>query len=290
MQHAAIIGGGEIGRAIKTLAIAAGNGARIYDIDPARADSDRTDILSRAAAVFVCVPSRALPAVLSWLPAATAIGIPIIALTKGVGDDGLLPVEALGNVFDPARIGFLGGPLLAEEIQKGLPVRGIIAGASAIRTATRGLLASPRCGIEESGDVVGASACGVLKNIYAVLVGIAAALGLGDNARGALIAGIVREMEMITEHLGGEPATARGLAGIGDLVATSSSQYSRHVTAAAALVRGEMRADTEGIASVTPLMRRLEDAYTDAAFLRTLHAIIEDVASASKLIREHVVG
>lgn len=90
-----------------------------------------------------------------------------------------------------------------------------------------------------SNDVIGVEAGGAIKNPIAVISGIATGLGLGENARAALISRGVREIVMITETLGGKKETAYGLSGIGDLIVTASSMNSRNFKAGLKLGQGE---------------------------------------------------
>lgn len=90
-----------------------------------------------------------------------------------------------------------------------------------------------------SSDVIGVETGGAIKNPIAVISGVATGLGLGENARAALISRGVREIVMITETLGGNKETAYGLSGIGDLIVTASSMNSRNFKAGLRLGQGE---------------------------------------------------
>src|SRR5262249_39125230 len=90
-------------------------------------------------------------------------------------------------------------------------------------------------------DVVGVGVGGALKNVVAVATGIADGLGLGENARAALVTRGLAEITRLAAALGGEPATLAGLAGLGDLVLTSTGTLSRNRALGMALARGEWR-------------------------------------------------
>jgi glycerol-3-phosphate dehydrogenase (NAD(P)+) len=100
----------------------------------------------------------------------------------------------------------------------------------------------------------------VLKNIYAVALGVADGLGLSENEKGWIAAVAIKEMEDVAAFLKADPAVVLGAGGVGDLIATGYSEYSRNHGIGAEIARtGICKLQGEGIASLPPLLRRIEE-------------------------------
>jgi glycerol-3-phosphate dehydrogenase (NAD(P)+) len=111
----------------------------------------------------------------------------------------------------------------------------------------RELFAGTSLYLEHSTDIAGISWCAVLKNVYAILFGVADEMGLGDNTRGYLAVAAVDELERIVAGLGGLPDTPRQLAGLGDLITTATSAGSHHHEVGRRLARGQEALMGEGV-------------------------------------------
>jgi len=141
--------------------------------------------------------------------------------------------QALAGVFD-VPVGALSGPSFADEVSLGVPTAIVLAlpltvseeRAKALQTQ----LASEKLRIYLSRDVLGTELCGALKNVLAIAAGLVDGLGLGYNARAALITRGLAEMSRLVEVLGGQPSTVMGLAGMGDLLLTATGPQSRNRT------------------------------------------------------------
>lgn len=133
----------------------------------------------------------------------------------------------------------LSGPTHAEEVAKSLPTACVLAGEdpSLVKEIQEKLML-PEFRVYTSQDVVGVEIGGALKNVIAIATGIADGLGYGDNARGALITRGLAEMARLGVKLGANPLTFAGLSGMGDLIATCCSNYSRNRNAGIALAKG----------------------------------------------------
>ena len=126
------------------------------------------------------------------------------------------------------RVGCLAGPNLAREIAEKKPAATVVASHfdEVIKMGEK-LLKNDRFLIYGSNDLIGIELCGVLKNIIAVGAGTIAGLGLGDNSNALFISRGLVEMVHIGKALGGNASAFLGLAGVGDLIATSASNFSR---------------------------------------------------------------
>lgn len=173
-----------------------------------------------------------------------------VSIAKGLDDQGRTAARALTQALGAAApIAVLYGPMISEEIRAGRPA---FAQAGAARAESfdrlRDLFAGTSLYLEHTTDIEGISWSAVLKNVYAILFGVADELGLGDNMRGYLATAAMHELERIVAGLGGSAGAAHRLAGLGDLITTATSQGSRHHELGCRLVRGETAAlEGEGV-------------------------------------------
>lgn len=214
-----------------------------------RVERDLLKAVADRALVVFAVPSKALPEVAKAASAAIAPGAVLVSTTKGLAADSNKPMtdvlaEQLGN---DSRIAVLSGPSFAREVMMGLPTAVTMA-AHQIETAKR---AAAFFHIDEfrvytSTDVIGVEYGGVLKNVFALAVGIADGLGMGSNARAALLCRGLAEMQRFTLAMGGEQSSVTGLSGLGDLLLTATGDLSRNRQVGLRLGRGEKLADILG--------------------------------------------
>jgi glycerol-3-phosphate dehydrogenase (NAD(P)+) len=167
---------------------------------------------------------------------------PLVWLCKGFEQgSGDLPHQiAQATLGDQARFGALSGPSFAEEVARGLPCALTLASreaAFAREAAT--LLHGGRMRVYYSTDLVGVEVGGAVKNIMAIAAGISDGLGLGLNARAALITRGLAEITRLGTALGGKPETFMGLAGAGDLILTATGDLSRNRRVGLELARGK---------------------------------------------------
>lgn len=194
-----------------------------------------------AAHLLLVVPSHAFRATLEALKS----GIPAEAIvawaTKGLEPaTGRLLSQVATEVLGGNRaLGVISGPTFAKEVAQGLPTAITVAARDAVTAeAIATWLRSERVRVYTSTDLVGVELGGAIKNVLAIATGICDGLGLGANARAALITRGLVEMRRLTEALGGKPETVMGLAGIGDLVLTCTDNQSRNRQVGLALGKG----------------------------------------------------
>ena len=166
---------------------------------------------------------------------------PLLWLCKGLeAGSGLLPHQVIAEVWPGAASGALSGPSFAQEVAAGLPVALTIASRQAeVAQAAVEAFHHGAARIYRSADVVGVEVAGALKNIMAIATGISDGLGLGLNARAALLTRGLAEIGRFGAALGAQPETFMGLAGVGDLVLTCTGDLSRNRRVGLALGRGE---------------------------------------------------
>jgi glycerol-3-phosphate dehydrogenase (NAD(P)+) len=195
--------------------------------------------LADAELACVAVPSRAFREVVASLEG----GSPVLSLTKGLDPASGL---RLSEVVRGRPVAVLSGPNHAEEIARCLPAAAVIASEDgALAVELQHALMSPRFRVYVNSDLVGIELCAASKNVIALAAGGVDGWGFGDNAKAALITRGLAEMARLGEACGARAETFAGLAGMGDLVATCYSGYSRNRRAGELIARGHTAEEAE---------------------------------------------
>ena len=197
----------------------------------------------------VAAPVAALRALCADMRAAHAIPAHLIWLCKGFeADSQLLPHQVVSAVLgEHSSCGALSGPSFAREVASGLPVALTVASGSAVcRERAVQAFHHAAMRIYTGDDVVGVEVGGAVKNVLAIATGIADGLGLGFNARAALITRGLAEMSRLGVALGGRAETFTGLTGLGDLILTATGGLvaqsdRRHATGSGTVARRDPR-------------------------------------------------
>ena len=254
MTRCAVIGAGAWGTALADLLARNGNDVRIwaYEWDVVEAInrshenrrflkgskldqrvtaySDVAESLDGAELVTVVTPSHVMRSILSGAKASFNSSVPVIVATKGIEADSLaLMTDVVSSEIAGATVVALSGPSFATEVVNRQPTAVVVAssdqGAAKLAQDT---FSSLQFRTYTHADVVGVEIGGALKNVIAVATGVAEGLGLGFNARAALITRGLAEMTRLGTKLGAEASTLSGLAGLGDLVLTCTGALSRN--------------------------------------------------------------
>lgn len=240
--------------------------------DSIRVTNDLGESVRDCQLVILAVPSHVFRAVAGQVIPCLPQGIPVLSVTKGIEEGSLRRMgEILAELLSPTAkhsVAVLSGPTFAKEVAQGQPTAAVVASCSLdLATRLQDLLATPSFRLYTNSDVVGVELGGALKNVMAIATGISDGLGLGENARAALITRGLAEMSRLGLALGADPLTFTGLAGLGDLVLTCTGSLSRNRRVGLELGRGrslkeivgEMRMVAEGVkttASALALARR----------------------------------
>jgi glycerol-3-phosphate dehydrogenase (NAD(P)+) len=207
-----------------------------------RATSDAADALAGACTVLLAVPSQTLRANLGDWTGHIGDDVTLVSLAKGVELDSLMRmsqvvVQVTGA--DPSRVAVVSGPNLASEIVAEQPAATVVACSDSGRAvALQRALATGYFRPYTNSDVIGAEVGGACKNVIALASGMAAGVGLGENTAAAIITRGLAEIMRLGIALGAKPTTLAGLAGVGDLVATCTSPFSRNRSFGERLGRG----------------------------------------------------
>jgi len=266
----AIVGGGSWGTALAIHLARSAGGVRLWAREPEVVEGIRTrrrspwylsdleipsgvdattevaEAVRGASLVVVVVPSEFFAATLKSVgPLSDAV--PIVTATKGFDPERHLRMsEVVGEQFPHARVAALSGPTFAREVALGRPTAAVIASRDdALAGELQKRLGAREFRLYANRDVVGVETGGALKNVMAIATGLVDGLGLGENARAALITRGLAEMTRLAVALGAMSATLAGLAGLGDLVLTCTGSLSRNRQLGIALTRGETVAAVE---------------------------------------------
>ncbi|MBC2670678.1 NAD(P)H-dependent glycerol-3-phosphate dehydrogenase [Novosphingobium piscinae] len=194
--------------------------------------------LADCAALLVVVPAQFLAGVVAGLPAPPR---DLVLCAKGIeAGSGRLMAEVAAAAAPGAEIAVLSGPTFAHEVAAGLPTAVTLAcgGGEAQWHRLAPLVSRRTLRPYYSDDVIGAEIGGAIKNVLAIACGVVEGLGLGQNARAALIARGYAEMLRFGQAKGARAETLAGLCGLGDLVLTCSSSSSRNFSLGQALGEG----------------------------------------------------
>ncbi|MFT7623505.1 MAG: glycerol-3-phosphate dehydrogenase (NAD(P)+) [Myxococcota bacterium] len=263
----AVIGAGAWGTALATVLVEAGHDTVIWAFEPEVAATIRGEQSNP-----IYLPDIALPAaldatsdlseavrgrelILSVVPAQhtrrvteqwAAHALPdaiVVTASKGIElGSGKLLNDVFAEVLQPgqvARLAYLSGPSFAREVATGKPTVVVCAAADeSVAETVQHAFARPTFRTYRSTDVVGVEVGGALKNVIAIATGMCDGMGLGHNARAAVITRGLVELTRMAVKLGADPITMMGLAGMGDLVLTCTGDLSRNRTFGKALGQG----------------------------------------------------
>jgi glycerol-3-phosphate dehydrogenase (NAD(P)+) len=180
-------------------------------------------------------------------------GVPLVSCSKGIDLDQLAtPSQLWQRRLGPIPLLVLSGPNLAKELQQGLPAASVLAsldGELAGRLQTE--LSGESLRLYTNKDPIGTEISGALKNVMALAAGIADGLNLGANAKASLLCRGLAEIGVVLKGFGGQAETLYGLAGLGDLLATSYSPLSRNYRCGLLLAEGRSEKDAIAALAVT---------------------------------------
>ncbi|MEP2734679.1 MAG: NAD(P)H-dependent glycerol-3-phosphate dehydrogenase [Erythrobacter sp.] len=233
--------------------------------------------------ILAVTPAQHLGSVLAGLPSSPR---DLLLCSKGIeAGTGRLMNEVAKAASPESDIAVLSGPTFAHEVADGLPTAVTLAcgGGEAQWDRISGNIARPAFRPYYSDDVTGAEIGGSIKNVLAIACGVVDGLGLGQNARAALIARGYAEMLRFGDAMGARAETLAGLCGLGDLVLTCSSTSSRNFSLGKALGEGgkasDLMADRRTVAEgahTAPVLHALaQDKAIPMPIVAAVHAILE---------------
>lgn len=257
-----------------------------------RATADLEEAVRSADLLVMGVPSVGFRSTLEAVQPYLRPWVPVVSLSKGLEVDTRLRMTQIIEQVLPGRpVGLLTGPNLAKEILAGHAAASVIAMDDRnVATAIRHLFQADLFRVYTNEDIVGCELGGVLKNVIAIGAGMADGLGAGDNTRAAVITRGLSEISRLGVAMGGHPLTFSGLAGMGDLVATCISPFSRNRHVGEHLGKGmtidevitSMNMVAEGVKTSKVVMELGEEHGIELPICSEVHAVCHEGRSAAE--------
>lgn len=313
----AVLGGGSFGTAVANLLASNQHSVRLWmrDAQQAQAINDTrlnprylkgvavlegvvavTDLataLAECDLIFVALPSTALRSVLTPYVDALRDKM-LVSTTKGIEPQTfMLMSQILEDIAPLARVGVLSGPNLAREVAAHALTASVVASEDEeLCRAVQAVLHGPTFRVYASRDRFGVELGGALKNVYAIIAGMAAAMGMGENTKSMLITRALAEMTRFAVKLGANPMTFLGLAGVGDLIVTCTSPKSRNYQVGFALGEGlsleeaveRLGEVAEGVNTLKVLKAKSQELGVYMPLVAGLHAILFEGRTLEQII------
>lgn len=254
--------------------------------------------LHGAELVIAAVPCQFLRSVFSPIASIFPKDIPIASVAKGIENETLLrPTQILSEVLGSTSVAALSGPNIAQELAHCLPATMVAASEKAeLATRVQEAFSSQWLRVYTNSDLLGVELAGATKNVIAIAAGIVDGLKAGDNAKAALLARGLAEIQRLGVAMGARPETFAGLAGLGDLVTTCISPVGRNRSAGEQIGRGKSIKDVlagttsvvEGVATTKSVYQLASRHDVDMPITEAIHGVLfegrEVIATLSELM------
>lgn len=320
IKKVAVLGGGSFGTVLANIAASNGNNVALWVRDSEQAlrinseganstyhpelklssniaaSENLEDVMKDSDILLIATPSIIFENIVQRIVPMIEPGAHIISCTKGIK---LNPFRSMSDIISMNidlninSVGVLSGPNLAREIAENKVAGTVIASSSNVLiTSIKKALSSDLFKVYSSNDIQGVELAGALKNIYAIICGMADALNVGENAVGLILTRSMAEMSRFAVAKGANPITFLGLAGMGDLVATCTSNLSRNFQLGSHLGAGlSLKVAKDKVGQVAEGVRTLEVIKDESSNLNikmplvdSLHDIIYKNSSPKTLI------
>ena len=320
-EKIAVLGGGSFGTVLANIAASNGSSVSLWVRDSENAlrinsessnsqyhpelelssniiaSDDLKYVIANAQIILIAVPSIIFEDVIERIKSFVDKDAMIISCTKGIKSD---PFRSMTDIIhskidfaNENNVGVLSGPNLAKEIAENKIAGTVIASKNNLLISkVKSLLSSKTFKVFSSNDIQGVELSGALKNVYAIICGIAESLNVGENALGLILTRSMAEMSRFAVAKGANPITFLGLSGMGDLVATCTSNLSRNFQLGVCLGEGLSLEESknnvgqiaEGLRSLEVLKKEAEKLNISMPLVNSLHNLINKDTSPKILI------
>src|SRR5210317_1363299 len=320
IEKIAVLGGGSFGTVLANIAASNGNNVSLWVRDSEQAlrinseganiiyhpelklssniaaSENLEEVLKDSDIILIATPSIIFENIVQRIVPLIEGGAHIISCTKGIKLD---PFRSMSDIISMNvdlninSVGVLSGPNLAREIAENKVAGTVIASSSNVLiTSVKKALSSDLFKVYSSNDIQGVELAGALKNIYAIICGMADAMGVGENAVGLILTRSMAEMSRFAVAKGANPITFLGLAGMGDLVATCTSNLSRnfqlgtHLGGGLSLKEAKDRVGpvADGVRTLEVIKEESSILYIKMPLVGSLHDIIYKSSTPKTLI------
>jgi glycerol-3-phosphate dehydrogenase (NAD(P)+) len=323
-KKVAVLGGGSFGTVLANIAASNGNKVSLWVRDPDQAlrinseGANSTyhpelqlssnieasecleDVMRNSNIILIATPSIIFENIVERIITLIEPHASVISCTKGIKLNPFRSMsDIISNNIDSNRnsVGVLSGPNLAREIAENKVTGTVIASSSnELIASVKDALSSESFKVYSSNDIQGVELAGALKNIYAIICGMADALNVGENAVGLILTRSMAEMSRFAVAKGANPITFLGLAGMGDLVATCTSNLSRNFQLGTHLGSGfsldeakeKVGQVAEGVRTLAVIKEESSELNIKMPLVDSLHDIIYEHSSPNILIDDLV--
>jgi glycerol-3-phosphate dehydrogenase (NAD(P)+) len=323
-QHVAVIGGGSFGTAVANLIAENGHDVSLWmrnellaaEINSSHCNTDYLpgftlsqnltascsleSSLAKASLVFMSVPSKSCREMATAVKQYIQPTAKVISTTKGIEADSFkLMSQVLAEELPDQSIGVLSGPNLAKEIMAKHLTGSVIASEDQeLISLVQNTLSSSLFRVYSGSDMYGVELGGALKNMYAIMAGLAKALDVGENTIGLLLTRGLAEMSRFAVPMGANPGTFIGLAGVGDLFVTCLSPLSRNYRVGYALGQGknldqvveELGQVAEGVNTLSLVKHKADELDIYMPLVQGLYGVIYGGQAISEVIESMMSG
>lgn len=252
-----IIGGGALGGALCQRLMAVDISVSCWDVNAhLRTAASMDELVMNSDIILICTPSQTNRVIARNIAQGVGEARPaVISLAKGI-EPGFKTMDAVlhEELGDRFVTGVISGPMLAAEISDGQTAGATVATTNS--EVTRVLaqhLEQAGLIVQTSPDIAGVARTGVIKNIFALALGLADGLELGCNFKSALTVKALTDFQRLLKHFGSDPQLAYGMSGLGDLLTTGWSGKSFNWSVGQAWAQGQCDAKGEGINTLRQL-------------------------------------
>ena len=264
-----------------------------------RASADLEDAVHNCSVIVATPISSAMRELARRLVPHIGPDVLLVHGTKGLEPGTLLrQSQVLEAELGPrvaGRVAVLSGPTHAEEVGRGIPTAAVVACLDeSVALALQQLFNAATFRVYTNPDVIGVELCGSVKNVIGIAAGISDGLGYGDNAKAAITTRFLAELGRLVAAQGGQYPTVAGLAGVGDIMATTSSRHSRNRWCGEQLGRGaalaEVLASTrmvvEGVPATRAALALAEQCGVELPITRKVYSILFEGQPPLKALAE----
>ena len=295
-----ILGYGKMGHAMELL-LAERHQVHIWNVgeiikgDGANLDEE----VAAAQIVLFCLPVNPHHEIVTQIAPALHPNSLCLTIAKGLDEAGRTAAQVFTRVLgDRHHFGVIYGPMISKEIMQGRHAfADVVLSDTADFKVMHDLFRGSTLICQQASDMHGRSWSVILKNVYAIMFGVADELKLGDNMRGHLIVAAVAELSSIVQNFGGQAHTPYSYAGLGDLLTTATSEDSHHHALGRQLVRGEWsNISGEGVHTLQMVVKYQLFDWRDYPLFALAHEVVTQPATLHhsferylKQLREKIV-
>jgi glycerol-3-phosphate dehydrogenase (NAD(P)+) len=288
MKHRILIlGHGKMGHAMECL-VSGRHDVRIWCIEE-KGDAPLEDLVAWAQVILFCLPVNPHHEVVTRIAPYLAQGSLCLTIAKGLDESGRTAAQVFESTLTEGHhYGVIYGPMISEEIRTGrYAFADVVLSDTADFQVIFDLFLGTRLICEQASDMHGRSWSVILKNVYAIMFGVADELKLGNNMRGHLMVTAISELSGIVQSFGGQAHTPYSYAGLGDLLTTATSEDSHHHALGRQLVRGEWsNISGEGVHTLQMVVKH--HLFDWHAF--PLFTLAHDIVTAPGTLHERIEG